>query len=275
VSSRGVGLHGGRTVNVTLEPAPQGRGIRFRRSDKDREIAASWRLAVDRPLCTTLRLEDGTQIRTIEHLMCALYACGIDNALIAVDGDELPILDGSAAPWVELITGAGACDQEAPRRSIQILNRVEFNHGKSCISATPADDFHLTVVLGVPGFGRMEWSGPATRDQVRKEIAPARTFGRLEGAVPLMIASRLGGPRLLRGASMKNAVVFWKGRVLNKGGLRFENEFVRHHTLDMLGDLGLAGAPILGHVVAEHSRHGLTQQFLRKLMADTGAWRLV
>jgi UDP-3-O-[3-hydroxymyristoyl] N-acetylglucosamine deacetylase len=274
VTCRGVGLHSGRQVTLVLHPAPAGSGVVFRRLDlKGREIPASWRFAVDRPLCTTLDLPDGTEIRTTEHLMCALYACGIDNVIADVDGPEIPILDGSAAPFVESIMEGGSTEQDAPRQFIEILKPVEFRHKKSLIRVTPADEFSLNVVLGVPGFGRMEWSGCATRAAVRDEIAPARTFGRLEGALPVMLASRLGGPSLLRGASLKNAVVFFRGHVLNRGGLRFPDEFVRHHTLDTIGDLSLAGATIRGHVVAEHSRHGLMQQFLKLLMSETTAWR--
>ncbi len=258
---------------MSILPAAAGHGVAFRRKDKNGTvIPASWQLAVDRPLCTTLTSGEGISVRTTEHLMCALYACGIDNALVEIDRDEVPIMDGSAAPFVDLIASAGQETQGNPRRFIRIEKPVEFRHKKSRIWAEPADDFSLRIVLGVPGFGRMEWSGPATRDRIREEITPARTFGRLEGAIPLMIASRLGGPRLLRGASLKNAVVFWKGRVLNRGGLRFENEFVRHHTLDAVGDLALAGAPFLGHILLEHTRHGLTQQFLKLLMNDTSAW---
>jgi UDP-3-O-[3-hydroxymyristoyl] N-acetylglucosamine deacetylase len=260
---------------MRLLPAPPGSGVRFRRTDRRAagiEIAASWRNVVTAPLCTMLSDGAGTNVRTIEHLMCALYACDIDNVLVELDSEELPILDGSAAPLVQLIDAAGTAEQVAPRRFIRVLRPVAVAEGKTRLELQPAEEFAIDVTLAMPDFGLLRWSGEATPAVVRREIAPARTFGRLKEALPALLLGRFGGPPLLRGASFTNALLVHGRRVLNRGGLRLSDEFVRHRVLDAIGDLALAGAPLLGRFTAVRTSHRFNRRLLVALFDDESAW---
>ena len=272
---RGIGLHTGRPVSMRLLPGAPGSGVVFRRTDRHAagiEIAASWRNVVQAPLCTMLSDGAGTRVRTVEHLMCALYACEIDNVAVELDGEELPILDGSAAPLVQLIDAAGKARQEAPRRFIRVLRPVAIADGKTRLELAPAAEFTVDVTLAMPNFGLLRWRGEAAPATVRREIAPARTFGRLKEAIPAMLIGRLGGPPMLRGASLANALAVHGRRVLNRGGLRLEDEFVRHRVLDAIGDLALAGAPLLGRFTAVRTSHRFNRRLLATLFADDRAW---
>jgi UDP-3-O-[3-hydroxymyristoyl] N-acetylglucosamine deacetylase len=275
----GVGLHGGREVALTLHPAAPGSGIRFRRGDLGVDIPARFDAVADTRLCTEIAAADrpDAAIGTIEHVMAALAGCGIDNAVVEVDGPEIPILDGSAAPFVFLIDCAGVVEQEAPRRVIEILHPIEVRAGRACAALLPARgpeaamagelEMAFSIAFDAPAIGRQSLRLRLTEDGFRHELAHARTF---------TLAAEIEGLRAsgrARGGSLDNAVVVDGEHVLNPGGLRAPDEFVRHKLLDAVGDLALAGAALRGRFVAHCSGHALNNRLLRALFASEGAWR--
>ena len=265
----GVGLHSGAKVRMTLHPAPPGSGIAFVRSDKQgARIAADWRNVVDSALCTSLHDGEGVVVSTIEHLMAALAGTEIDNLLVEIDGPEVPIMDGSAAPFVFLIECAGLVEQDAPRRAIRILKRVSV--GESDKSASLAPDSGLTLSFEIDfdsrAVLRQDLSLVCDSESFKSEISRARTFGFLHEL------DRMRAAGLARGGSLDNAVVVSGDTVLNEGGLRYADEFVRHKLLDALGDLYLAGAPIIGHFRGLRSGHRMNRRLLEALFADPAAW---
>ena len=270
----GTGLHSGAKVSMTLNPAPAGTGIVFRRTDMPQAIAdirALWSNVVDTRLCTALGNEDGVRVSTIEHLMAALYGGEIDNAIIEINGPEVPIMDGSAQPFVFLIECAGVVEQDQPRRAVQILRPVSIAEGKRSVTLAPASDFSVEFEFDFENGALSSQDffmavDPAT---FRTEVSRARTFGFAEEV------ARLRAAGLARGGSLDNAVVIGEGRVLNKDGLRFQDEFVRHKVLDCVGDLYLAGAPILGNVRCIRSGHRHNNIVLRALFEQRDAWRFV
>jgi UDP-3-O-[3-hydroxymyristoyl] N-acetylglucosamine deacetylase len=276
VSVRGITLHGGQKLTLTLHPAPAGTGIRFRRTDRrgrGAELPALWRYAIDSRLCTTLQDERGIQVRTVEHLLFALAVLGIDDLVAEIDGDELPILDGSGAPFVELVASGGVARSDQPRSWIEVLRPVAVADGVSHIALAPCPVFAIDLAVPLRDFGLLRWQGTVTPDTLRTEIAPARTYGAITQALPAMILSRLGLMRLLRGASLSCALVLHRKRVLNPGGFRLPDEMVRHRVLDCVGDMMLAGAPLRAQVTAHRTRHSLNRRLLAALHADPGAWR--
>lgn len=265
----GVGVHSGRKVHMTLKPAPAGHGIVFRRSDTGEAVPALWRHAVESPLCTTLVTPSGDKITTIEHLMSAFVGLGVDNALVELDAPEVPIMDGSAAPFVFLLECAGTEEQAAPRRWLEVLKPVEVVDGQRSARLLPDERTHLAFAIDFPNavIQRQTWSGSVTPASYKREIARARTFGFL----PEVEALRARG--LARGGSLDNAIVIDGARVLNEGGLRYADEFVRHKVLDAIGDLYLMGGPLLGRFEGERAGHALTLRLLNALFADAAAWR--
>lgn len=272
IGCTGVGVHTGRKVHLTLKPAEAGAGIRFRRTDQDAEVAARFDRVVDTRLCTVLAPEGRPEVRigTVEHVMAALAAAGVDNALVELDGPEVPILDGSAAPFLFLIGCAGTVAQDAPRRAIRILEPVSVNDGEASVELHPAGvnalEAEMTVRFAAPAIGTQYAAAGLASDGFRRRIAQARTF-----AMAAEIA-RLRAAGLARGGSLANAVVVDGERILNPGGLRMENEFAAHKLLDVVGDLALAGAPILGRVVGYRSGHALNNRLLRALFNAPSAW---
>lgn len=274
VGRRGVALHAGRECALTLRPAPPDHGVVFRRTDvsgADPSIPARWDRVAETRLCTTLGNEAGVAVSTVEHLMAALAGCGVDNALVEVEGPELPILDGSAAPFVAMIREAGVAVQPAPRHAIEVLRPVRVEDGSASLSVEPAPHFSIDfgIEFASPAIGRSRLDIRLANGAFNEWIGPARTFGLLE-EVEGMRAAGFG-----LGGSVENAIVIDGGRVVNEGGLRFDDEFVRHKILDCVGDLYLAGAPLLGRVTARKSGHALNNRLLRELFADSGAWRRV
>ncbi len=270
----GVGLHTGTKVSMSLHPADADSGIVFRRTDiaaGAAQIAATWRNAVETPLCTTLEDENGVKISTIEHLMAALRGCGIDNALIELTGPEVPIMDGSAAPFVFLIECAGTVKLAAPRRALRIIEPVSIGDSDRSASLAAGDGFSINFEIDFdsPAVSRQEWFVDVTEQSFKREIARARTFGFLHEV------DELRARGLARGGSLDNAIVISGEEIINDGGLRFQNEFVRHKVLDSIGDLYLAGAPILGHFYGVRSGHALTLRLLRALFDTAAAWRWV
>ncbi len=274
VSCVGVGLHSGAEVVLSLLPAAPDTGILFRRTDVSRgeaTIPAHYANVVDTRLCTLLGNKDGTTISTVEHLMAALAGCGIDNAIIEVGGPEVPIMDGSAHPFVSLIESADISVQEAPRRVIRVLKPVEVREGDVWARLEPDTDFsiELEIDFDSKAIARQTYSGPALNGVFKSEISRARTFG-FAHEVEAMRKAGLG-----RGGSLENAVVVDGDRILNEEGLRFDDEFVRHKVLDCVGDLYLAGAPILGRFQGRKTGHAFNNRLLRALFADPDAWEMV
>ncbi|MFA5119613.1 UDP-3-O-acyl-N-acetylglucosamine deacetylase [Zavarzinia sp.] len=274
VSLDGVGLHSGRPVRVTILPAPSDHGILFRRvdvTDRDNVIPARFEQVCDTMLCTELVNGAGVHLRTVEHLMAALAGLHIDNAVIEVDGPELPILDGSAAPFVAMIERVGTVDQRPPRRAIKILKRVEYRVDGKMAALEPADGFTIDFEIEFPSKAIARRNGSYSIDPADFAglLSGARTFGFLQEV------EYLRSKGLALGGSLDNAVVVDGDAILNPEGLRFEDEFVRHKALDALGDLYLAGAPIIGRFVGYKSGHALNNKLLHMLFADRTAWTYV
>lgn len=270
----GVGVHSGAHVRLALTPAPAGHGIVFVRTDVrsvDNAIPAHADFVSETRNCTMLRNEAGIEIATVEHLMSACAGLGVDNLRVEVDGPELPILDGSSAPFVQVLMNAGLRAQGAPRRFIRIMEPVEVRMGAKSAALLPATSFDgldldVTIRFADPAIGVQRRTVKLTPSSFLNDIADARTFGFLAD-VERMRAAGLG-----RGASMDNAVVVSEGRVVNPEGLRFDDEFVRHKLLDAVGDLALAGAPICGRFVADQPGHALNARLVRALLDSPEAW---
>ena len=271
VSVSGVGLHTGVKVNLRLCPAPANTGVLFRRTDLEGFAIEAQSRNVARVSYATSLMKKGVLISTTEHLLSALAGLEVDNAVVEIDNLELPILDGSALPFVELITKAGIRRQRARRTLVKILKPVEVTDGMRRIVVYPADDFRVTYHIAFPhpliGAQSIEF-GPGAASYAT-EIAPARTFGFLEELEML----RKNG--LIRGGSLENAVVLNHTRVLNPEGLRFPDEFCRHKLLDLIGDFSLFGRPLLGHVVAERAGHAMHAQLISRLLREKQSWKLI
>ncbi len=272
----GTGLHSGARVRLELRPAGAGTGIVFRRTDLGLDIPARHDLVGESRLCTMLCLPDRPEARvsTVEHLLAALSACGIGNAVIALDGPEVPVFDGSAAPFLFLIDCAGIADLAAPAQAIEVLRPVRVDAGPASAELRPAPggtalDMSLAIDFPAAAIGRQALSLRLSERSFRNALADARTFTMRPEIEALQEAG------LARGGSLKNAVVVDGAAVLNPEGLRAPDEFVRHKLQDAVGDLALAGHPIHGRFVAHRTGHALNNRLVRALMADHAAWRLV
>jgi UDP-3-O-[3-hydroxymyristoyl] N-acetylglucosamine deacetylase len=271
----GIALHSARRVALTLLPAQPGTGIVFRRTDLGGiEIPARYDHVVDTRLCTALGSPEAPEARvgTVEHLMAALAGCGVDDAVVELDGPEVPILDGSAAPFVFLIDCAGLVASALPASAIEVLRPVRVEDPSGAWAelqpgAEPALDAALEIDFPNTAIGRQRLALRITPRNVRGALADARTFTLAEDV------ARLRAAGLAQGGSLANAVVVDGPLVLNPGGLRRPDEFVRHKLLDAVGDLALAGAPIRGRFAGSRSGHALNNRLLRALFADAGAWR--
>jgi UDP-3-O-[3-hydroxymyristoyl] N-acetylglucosamine deacetylase len=267
-SCRGIGLHCGQPVTMTLRPAAPDSGIVFRRSDAGAEIRADWSNSIESALSTVLSNREGIHVATVEHLMAALAGNRIDNAIVELDGPEVPIMDGSAAPFVRLIASVGTEAQETPRRAIKILKPVEVTENGNSAALLPDSGFSMSFEIDFdnPLIRHQDISLSIDPDAFNAEIAPARTFGLLDDW------PRLKAAGLARGGSLDNAIVVSGDRVLNAGGLRFADEFVRHKLVDAIGDLFLAGGAIVGHFRGLRSGHALTRRLLSAVFADPDSW---
>jgi UDP-3-O-[3-hydroxymyristoyl] N-acetylglucosamine deacetylase len=274
IRATGVGLHSGEKVFMTLRPAAPNTGVVFRRVDLEPvvEIAADATLVTETTLCTGLS-RGAAKVQTVEHLMSALAGLGVDNVYVELSSAELPIMDGSASPFVFLLQSAGIVEQNVPKRFIRILRHVEVRDGDKLASFDPYEGFRLgfTVQFDHPMI-------PASQSRAEvefstsnyiKEVARARTFGFMRD-LEYMRERNLG-----LGGSMDNAIVLDEFRVLNDDGLRYADEFVRHKILDAIGDLYLAGHPILGRYEGFKSGHALNNALVRALLAQTDAWEEV
>ncbi len=269
----GTGLHSGRAVRLSLQPAPGDTGIVFRRTDLGIDIPARYDAVTDTRLCTRIAHphHPHAHVGTVEHVMAALAATGIDNAVVAVDGPEIPVFDGSSAPFVFLIDCAGRAEQAAPRQVIEILRPVRLSLDEATAELRPGGatlDLAVSIDFAAPAIGRQALSLSMTEQGFRSTLAGARTFTLLHE----IEAMQAGG--LALGGSLDNAVVVDGARVLNPEGLRAPDEFVRHKMLDAVGDLALAGAVIHGRFVAHRTGHALNNKLLRALFADRSAWQM-
>jgi UDP-3-O-[3-hydroxymyristoyl] N-acetylglucosamine deacetylase len=270
----GVGLHSGRKLRLGLLPAPVGTGIVFRRTDLGVDIPARFDHVTDTRLCTMLSLPGRPEARigTVEHIMAALAGSCVTNAVIEVDGPEIPILDGSAASFLFLIECAGLVSQSAAAPVIEILRKVTVRQGEATATLHPAPfglDMDMAIDFAAPAIGRQSLALRLTPETFRTQLARARTFTLAHEIAAL----QAGG--LALGGSLDNAVVVDGDRVLNPGGLRMEDEFIRHKMLDAVGDLALAGAALRGRLVASRAGHALNNQLLRAVFADDANWRLL
>jgi len=272
VTFTGVGLHSGAPVTMTVHPAAEDHGICFRRTDVvtgDAQVPAQWDAVVPSRLCTLVANAAGVSVSTIEHIMAALAGSAIHNALIDIDGPEVPILDGSAAPFVSGFLDAGIVAQGAPVRAIRVLKAIEVREGEAVARLEPSDMLEIAfqIDFAEAAIGRQDKVLNMANGAFVRELSDSRTFCRSAEVV----AMRERG--LALGGTLENAVVFEGDKVLSPGGLRYADEPVRHKMLDALGDLALAGGPILGRYTGIRAGHALTNRLLRALFADPTAWR--
>jgi UDP-3-O-[3-hydroxymyristoyl] N-acetylglucosamine deacetylase len=273
----GHGVHSGARAALVIRPAPVGHGIVFRRIDLGRDIPARFDAVSDTRLCTVLGDSTG-RVGTVEHLLAALSGAGIDNALIELDGPEVPILDGSAAPFLFLLDCAGVVEQDAPRRVIEVLRPVRVTGpggafaelrplGAAVRAEAPVLEMDLTIEFAAGAIGRQSCSLRLTPGTFRYQLAAARTFALAQDVEALQRAG------LALGGSLDNAIVVDGDTVLNPGGLRMDCEFACHKLLDAVGDLSLAGGRLHARFVAHRSGHAMNNALLRALFADAAAWR--
>ncbi|WP_104019435.1 UDP-3-O-acyl-N-acetylglucosamine deacetylase [Roseovarius nitratireducens] len=274
VSFDGVGLHSGRPARLVLRPAPAGAGIVFHRTDLDETtppIPALWDRVVQSPLCTRLVGAGDASVSTVEHVMAALVGCGVHNATLEIDGPEVPILDGSAVPFVTKILAAGLTPQAAPVRAIRVLRPVEVANGAARARLSPDVTLRIefTIEFEDAAIGVQTKSLNMSNGSFVRELSNSRTFCR-KADVETMRANGLA-----LGGTMENAVVVDGDEVLSPGGLRHADEAVRHKMLDAVGDLGLAGLPILGFYQGMRAGHALTNDLLHALFSDQANYRIV
>ena len=272
VTFTGVGLHSGAPVTMTVHPAAEDHGICFGRTDVvtgDAQVPAQWDAVVPSRLCTLVANAAGVSVSTIEHIMAALAGSAIHNALIDIDGPEVPILDGSAAPFVSGFLDVGIVAQGAPVRAIRVLKAIEVREGEAVARLEPSDMLEIAfqIDFAEAAIGRQDKVLNMANGAFVRELSDSRTFCRNAEVV----AMRERG--LALGGTLENAVVFEGDKVLSPGGLRYADEPVRHKMLDALGDLALAGGPILGRYTGIRAGHALTNRLLRALFADPTAWR--
>ncbi len=270
VSCTGVGLHSGKPATLTLAPAPADAGISFVRMDLGVEIPARHEFVVDTTLSTNLA-KDGARVHTVEHVLAALLGTGIDACRVEVDGPEIPILDGSAAPFVALVREAGVQPLRAGKRFLVIDEPVEIRDGDKVARLDPADGFSVefTADFGHPLITNQAFRVDVTDRVFEREVARARTFCFRRDI------ERMQAAGLAKGGSLANAIVVDEFSILNPEGLRFPDEFARHKVLDAIGDLALLGLPVVGALTAVKSGHGLNQALVKKVLAEPGSHRVV
>jgi len=272
ISCMGIGLHSGKKAKLIVKPAPPNSGISFERVDISPgcSVKASFDNVVETNMATTIGF-NGYSISTIEHLMAAFFGMGIDNALVQIDGEEVPIMDGSSAPFVFLLENAGVTIQDNSKRFLLVKKPVKVKDGNRSVHLYPSNELKITY--------KIDFDHPLIKDQAYEisfsqssfiqDISRARTFGFLKDV------QTLKNNGLARGGSLDNAIVMDEFRVLNENGLRYKNEFVRHKILDFIGDLAILGGVLIGHFVVERSGHSLNQKLLKKFMAQESYWEAV
>ncbi len=274
IAITGVGLHSGKDIHLTIRPAKADAGITFIRTDvtdKNNVIPARWDSVVNTQLCTVIGNADGVTVGTIEHLMSALRGCSVDNAIIELDGAEVPVMDGSAMPFVERIDAIGVSEQAAPRKSIRILKEVNVEKDGKRVTLTPANAsiFGGEIQYDHPSIGTQRYETQLLNGNFHHDIAQARTFGFLHEV------EWMRSQGLALGGSLDNAIVLDKETVMNAEGLRFEDEFIRHKLLDAIGDLYLAGHQILGSYDGVKAGHAMNNEILHALFADENNYEII
>jgi len=269
ISATGIALHCGKPIRMTLSPAAPGTGVVFRRADLGgREIAARYDKVSETRLGTVIA-EGDTSVGVIEHLMAAVAGLGIDDLVVELDGPEPPILDGDAASYAALLDEAGIVERHTPAKAIEVRQPVTVGEGAVTASLQPFPEriFDFEIVFDTPAIGRQHYAWTCSPQSFRRDIAPARTFGFLKDQEAL---NKMG---LALGANLENTLVIDRDQVVNAALMRFPDEFVRHKILDALGDMALAGAPLIGRFEGRRSSHALNNALLRKLFADPANWR--
>ena len=274
VTCSGVGVHSGMPANLTIKPADKNTGYVFIRTDvtdKNNVIAGLWDHVAETRLCTVLSNNDGVTISTVEHVLSALAGLGIDNAILEIDGPEMPIMDGSAQAFVEMIDRAGLQDQDAQRRYILVKKPVSFEEDGKTVTLMPSlnPSWNMDIDFDSAAIGQQNHSFDNSEKSYRRDIADCRTFGFLHEVEML---KKMG---LARGGSLDNAIVIDGDDVINPGGLRHEDEFVRHKILDAIGDLILAGAPILANYHGDKAGHAMNNKVLHALFANKDAFEFI
>jgi UDP-3-O-[3-hydroxymyristoyl] N-acetylglucosamine deacetylase len=271
ISCKGIGLHTGKHVKVTLKPAPVGTGVVFILSYlSSMQIKAVAANTVATSYATTLGY-NGASIKTVEHLLAALAGLNIDNVYVEIDADEVPIMDGSARPFAHLIADAGIQTQEMIQPVLRVIKPIFVREGNKQIAIWPADTTSISYFIDFnhPMLKEQSLQYEPSEEAFLREISDARTFGFLSDVKTLQANG------LAKGASLDNAVALGEDSVLNKDGLRYKDEFVRHKILDLIGDLSLIGMPVIGHIVAHKSGHGLNAQMVGKLLNTSQSWVVV
>jgi len=272
VGCTGIGLHTGEKVKIKLRPAPANSGIKFVRTDLKGhpEVEVRFDNVFDTTLATTIGT-NGCKVSTIEHLMAAFFGLGIDNAVVELDGPEVPIMDGSAAPFVFLIKSGDVREQKSPKQFIIIKKPFKVDDGNRSVCIYPSKELKITYMIDFqhPLLRNQEYELTFSGRDFIREISTARTFGFMKDVETL----KKNG--FARGGSLDNAVVIDDFRIINEGGLRFDDEFVRHKILDFIGDISIVGSPIIGHFVIKKSGHFLNQHMLRKLMESKKHWKVM
>jgi UDP-3-O-[3-hydroxymyristoyl] N-acetylglucosamine deacetylase len=265
----GIGVHSGKKATITIHPAPENHGIRFKRVDLPGtpDIPALFKMVVDTSLATVVG-NQGVIVSTIEHLMASFAGLGVDNALVEIDGYEVPIMDGSAQIFTDKLTQTGLRRQNKLRWFFVATQPLKITDGDKYVSIEPAPGLTIScsITFDSPLIGTQERTFCLSSKAFKKEISPARTFGFTQDLVYLKQFS------LGRGGSLDNAVIIDNDKILNAGGLRFPDEFVRHKLLDCLGDFSLLGMPIQGHIITHKSGHSLNHAFIKKFLETAGAW---
>jgi UDP-3-O-[3-hydroxymyristoyl] N-acetylglucosamine deacetylase len=268
----GIGLHTGRKINMRLKPAPENTGIVFVRKDLSnaQPIPANFNNVSDTTLATTLGT-DGVTVATVEHILSAFSGMGVDNAVVELDSFEVPIMDGSSLPFVSMLKEVGTRIQGSTKKLLVIRKPVSVSEGDGNAVLLPADEFKISYEIDFPhiAIGRQSYSISFSDEKYEKEICAARTFGFLYEVEYLQAKG------LALGGSLKNAIVLDGEKIINKEGLRFPDEFVKHKILDAIGDLFLLGMPIIGHFVAYKSGHRLNNLLLKELMLKKDSWEIV
>lgn len=274
VELTGVGLHSGSETVLRILPAESGSGLTFRRvdvTDRDNLVPARWDSVVDTRLCTVVANKAGVSVGTIEHLMAALSACGVDNAVIELDAPEVPIMDGSSVDFIVAIREAGLKTQAAPRRAIKILKEVSVVDGDKVVTLKPGigSRFKAGIEFAHPSIGAQSFEIELFAGDFENKIADARTFGFAHEVKALRAVG------LALGGSLENAVVLDEKTIMNPEGLRHEDEFARHKVLDAVGDIYIAGGPIIGQYEASKPGHNMNNRVLHALFADNSNWEWV
>lgn len=273
IQIRGIGLHSGKKVCMTLCPAGPSSGIHFVTTHKNREIKvkASVNHITKSVLSTTLGISGSGQVFTVEHLLATLFGLEIDNLNIILDDIEIPIMDGSALPFVESILDGGIVKQKRRRSFLRILEKIEIKEDSKSISILPYPKTKVTYSINFnhPVIGIQEFSFILDRNSFIRDIAPARTFGFLTDFKDLQKQG------LIQGGSLENAVVLDQDKVINKEGLRFSDEFVRHKILDLIGDFSLLEHPIQGHIIAKRAGHTLHAKLMAKILQEKQSWEII